>query len=81
MIIENIQVTPKYEPQSAHFNKQQYSLHCTVVHTSNIDLETDKNFCYLYYLSEKNKHDFVLTFAVIDDIVNCEDFPLIDCDC
>ena len=31
---ENISGTPKYEVQSAHFNKSQYSLHVTVAHES-----------------------------------------------
>ena len=30
---ENLSQQYKYEPQSCHFNKQQYSLHCTVKHT------------------------------------------------
>ena len=29
---ENISQMHKYEPQSSHFNKSQYSLHCTVTH-------------------------------------------------
>lgn len=78
---EKIQVTRKYEPQSAHFNKRQYSVYFTVVHTSNIDSETGKRFCCLYHLSDKKKHDFAFSFAVIDGIVNCEDFSLTDCDC
>ena len=32
---ENLSQQFKYEPQSCHFNKKQYSLHCTVEHTGN----------------------------------------------
>ena len=28
--LDNIQITQKYKPQSAHLNKRQYFLHCTV---------------------------------------------------
>ena len=44
---ENITQAFKYELQSSHFNKKQYSLHCTVKH------EGDKNY-YLYHLSGNN---------------------------
>ena len=33
---ENIQTTQKFEPQSAHFNIKQSSLHCTVAHMNDI---------------------------------------------
>ena len=32
---ENLTQSYKYEPQSTHFNKKQYSLHCSVKHTEN----------------------------------------------
>ena len=32
---ENLSQQYKFETHSSHFNKQQFSLHCTVKHTSN----------------------------------------------
>lgn len=60
---ENIATSYKFEPQSSHFNKSQYSLHCTVKHNS------DGN-TYLYHLSDKKKHNQAFTSAVVDHIVN-----------
>ena len=37
---ENISHMHKFEPQSSHFNKAQYSLHCTVRHGANGSLIT-----------------------------------------
>ena len=34
---ENLQPTPKFEPQSAHFNKRQHSMHCAVAHFNDLD--------------------------------------------
>ena len=34
---ENLQTTPKFEPQAAHFNKRQHLLHCAVAHINDID--------------------------------------------
>ena len=42
---ENLIQSYKYEPQSSHFNKAQYFLHCSVKHSS------DQTFSYLYHLS------------------------------
>ena len=47
----------KYEPQSSHLNKKEYSLHCMVKH------EGDKNH-YLYQLSDELTHNFAFTFNV-----------------
>ena len=55
---ENVTQAFKYEPQSSHFNKKQYSLHCMVKH------EGDKNH-YLYHLSDEINHNFALKFNVI----------------
>ena len=44
---ENLTQSYKYEPQSSHFNKQQYSLHCTVKHLK------DAKHQYLYHLSDE----------------------------
>ena len=55
---ENVTQAFKYEPQSSHFNKKQYSLHCMVKH------EGDKNH-YLYHLSDEINHNFALKLNVI----------------
>ena len=70
---ENIQLTPKYEPQSAHFNKKQFSLHCTVAHVGDIDGDDDDRFKYLYHISDDNKHDYGFTFSVVESIINTFD--------
>ena len=52
----------KFEPQSSHFNKSQYSLHCTVRHGANGNL-------YLYHLSDEKQHDYAFTVAVVEHII------------
>ena len=52
----------KYEPQSSHFNKQQYSLHCTEKHFQG-------NFEYFYHLSDEKKHDHAFTATVVNNIL------------
>ena len=61
---ENITGTPKYEVQSAHFNKSQYSLHLTVAH------ESSTNNKYIYHLSDDNTHDFAFTCKVAKDVID-----------
>ena len=34
---ENLQTTPKFAPQSAHFNKRQHSLNCAAAHINDSD--------------------------------------------
>ena len=34
---ENLSQIYKYDPQSSHFDKKQYPLHCTVKHTTDPD--------------------------------------------
>lgn len=64
----------KFEPQSfnkKHFNKKQYSLHCTVMHLE------DQNK-YIYHLSDHLTHNFAFTFCVINHLVGLHDeTPLI----
>lgn len=60
---ENISVTPKFEPQSAHFSKRQFTLHCTVKHDEN-------NNTYIYHLSNDLKHDDTFTMNVVRDILD-----------
>ena len=59
---ENLAQSYKYEPQSSHFNKQQYSLHCTEKHFQG-------NFEYLYHLSDEKKHDHAFTATVVNNIL------------
>ena len=60
---ENFTLSYKYESQSSHFNKAQYSLHCSVKHSS------DQTFSYFYHLSDDLKHDFAFTKTVADDLL------------
>ena len=53
---ENVTSQVKSEPQSGHFNKKQYSLHCTVQH----DVDN-----YFYHFSNVKTHGFAYTFSVI----------------
>ena len=48
---ENLTGVPKYDPQAAHFNKSQYSLHCTVcIETSN----EKPDYTYFNHFSNDN---------------------------
>ena len=40
---ENMSQMHKYEVQSAHFNKRNYSLHCTVEHIDSVIIESDNS--------------------------------------
>ena len=63
---ENLQGTPKFEPQSAHFSKKQY-IHCTVSHVNTNDKE---NYEYLYHLSNDTKHDSAQILGIIHNIIS-----------
>ena len=56
----------KFESQSSHVNKAQYSLHCTVRHGANGNL-------YLYHLSDEKRHDYTFTAAVVEHIISIEE--------
>ena len=56
---ENIQLTPKREVQAAHFNKPQYSLHCTMMHYFDIIKQEEANK-YFFHFSLDMTHDSVL---------------------
>ena len=51
----------KYEPQSCHFSKQQYSLSCTVKHTCCENYPHE----YFYHLSGDMRHNFAFTLSVV----------------
>ena len=59
---ENINLTAKHEAQSAHFSGRQYTLHCTV-------LEEGDSVSYLYHLSNDTRHDSVMRFTILEDIL------------
>ena len=64
---ENMSQLHKYEVQSAHFNKRNYSLHCTVEHvdvTENPYLKSP--YIYHYHLSDEMRHDAAFTSEVLD---------------
>ena len=63
---ENITVTPKYEAQSAHFNKRQYSLHCSAAHTS---FHNKAKNCSHYRVSDDPTHHSAFTEAVVRDLI------------
>ena len=67
---ENLTQSYKYEPQSSYFNKQQYSLHCTVTHCQ-------YNFEYLYHLSDEKRHDHAFTANVVGHILHEDDEDVI----
>ena len=60
---ENVSGSPKKEPQDAHFNKKQFSLHCTVGH------EPDKNV-FFYHLANERNHDHNFTDKVVNSLVS-----------
>ena len=72
---ENLTQLFKYEPQSSHFKKSQYSLHCTVKHTG---LE-ESSYHYLYHLSNVMQHDLTFTSAVVNEIIKSNGIPEIIC--
>ena len=59
---ENIQLKLKFEAESAHSSGKQQTLHCCV-------RERNGDIKYLYHLLDDKHHDSVITFAVIDDII------------
>lgn len=75
---ENIQCTPKEEPQDAHFSSKQTSLHCTVVHSPH---SNRKEFLYAYHLSDDKLHDASFTESVTRDLLmrhpDYKDYPLL----
>ena len=64
---ENLTQSYKFEPQSSHFNKKQYSLHCTVKHLANGRVQ------YIYHFSDAKKHDFAFTSHVVRHLQDIED--------
>ena len=55
---ENLQFAPKFEPQSAYFNKDQFTLHCTVA---------------IYHFSNDTSHDSQFSYAIVEDLMTNND--------
>ena len=64
---ENLTQSYKYEPQASHFNKKQYSLHCTVKHLPGSQLQ------YIYHFSDSKKHGFAYTSYCVNHLLHIED--------
>ena len=59
--------------QSAHFNKDQYTLHGTVAHS----LDEDAFNKYIYHFSNDTSHDSQFSYANVDELVTNNDQCLI----
>ena len=71
---ENMAQMHKYEVQSAHFNKRNYSLHCTVEHLDS-DKHPNLKSPYCYHFSDEVKHDSVFTSVVSEHCLETGDLP------
>ena len=60
---ENLQCTPKYEPQAHHFSGTQVVLHCSVIHQSL------SNNAYVYHFTDDKKKDQNTTLYIVKDLV------------
>ena len=61
------------EPHSAQFNKDQYTLHCTVAHS----FDEDAFNKYIYHFSNDTSHDSQFSYANVDDLMTNNDQCLI----
>ena len=55
--------------QSAHFNKDQYTLHGTVAHS----FDEDAFNKYIYHFSNNTSHDSQFFYAIVDDLMTNND--------
>ena len=69
---ENLSQMHKFEPQSSHFSKSQYSLHCTIKHCPESDHSPHQ---YMYHLSDVMQHNHAFTAAVVEHILSLEVLP------
>ena len=60
---------------TAHFNKDQRTIHCTVAHS----FDEDAFNKYIYHFSNDNSHDSQFSFAIVDDLMRNNDQCLIFC--
>ena len=70
-----MQFAPKFEPQSAHFNKDQYTLHCAVAHS----FDEDAFNKYIHHFSNDTSHDSQFSYAIVDNLMTNNDQCLIFC--
>ena len=61
------------DPHFAHFNKDQYTLHCTVAHS----FDEDAFNKYIYHFSNDTSHDSQFSYANVDDLMTNNDQCLI----
>ena len=61
---QNINLTPKYEVQSAHFSGRQHTLHDALIRSP-----ASKEFKYVYYIGDDTNQDSVMTLIIIRDII------------
>lgn len=64
--LENLQFSPKFEPQSARFSKDPYSLHCSVAHCHDAANLYNK---YIYHLANDTIHNSHFTYTVAWDLL------------
>ena len=57
------------QPQSAHFNKDQYTLYCTVAHSFDEDVFSK----YIYHFSNDTSHDSQFSHANVGNLMTNND--------
>ena len=62
--LQNINFVEKNQVQSAHYSGKQHTLHDTVMINPN-----DGGSKYIYHLSDDTNHDSVLTFEILESII------------
>ena len=68
---ENMSQLHRREAQSCHFNKTNYSLHCTVQHVDPGKYPDLKSpYLYLYHFSDCMKHNFAYTSIVANHCID-----------
>ena len=65
----------KIEPPSAHFKKDQYTLHGTVVHS----FDEDGFNKYIYHFSNDNSHDSQFSYLIVHHLMRNNEQCLIFC--
>ena len=71
---ENIVLRPKNEVQLAHFSGKQQTLHCTVLENC---ISSASPHSYMYHLSDDTHHGSILTFYIMESIIQ-NNLSLID---
>ena len=58
----NIDLTEKFQAQSSHYSGAQQTLHCIII-------EGEGVLKYVYHLPDDTNHDSIMTFTIIQDII------------